>query len=91
MADFVGLITLTFLVLNVIAFIIYGVDKIKAQNDAWRISESTLLTIAAIAPWGALIGMHIFRHKTRKPKFKLIWVFAAIHLIIAVLIMAMVQ
>ena len=86
MADLVGLVTLTFIILNVVAFIVYGVDKRKAQNNAWRISESTLLTIAAIAPWGSLIGMYTFRHKTQKPKFKLVWLFAALHLILVALI-----
>ena len=85
MADYAVLIPLIFLILNFVAFIVYAVDKWKAQRDAWRIPESTLLTVAAIAPWGSLAGMYYFRHKTKKPKFKLVWVFAVIHAIVAAL------
>lgn len=55
---------------NLIAFAAYGADKSRAQRGAWRISESALLLLAAVGgSLGALVGMHVFHHKTRKPLF----------------------
>lgn len=57
-------------VINIVAFAIYGLDKKRAIHDEWRIPEATLLTLAAVGgSVGALFGMQTFRHKTRKPKF----------------------
>ncbi len=57
-------------VVNVIAFLMYGLDKVKAKRRQWRIPESTLLGVAVIGgSIGAFLGMQIFRHKTKKPKF----------------------
>lgn len=75
-----------FVVLNIVTAIVYGMDKKKAKNEEWRISESTLLSIAVLFPWGSLIGMYAFRHKTRKPKFKLVWLIALLHLILSVVL-----
>ena len=56
--------------INLLTFAAYGIDKRKAQKNAWRIKESTLLLLAAAGgSVGALLGMQIFRHKTRHPKF----------------------
>ncbi|MGN1045376.1 MAG: DUF1294 domain-containing protein [Candidatus Methanomethylophilaceae archaeon] len=78
------LTALVFLILNLIVFIVYAVDKWKAQNKRWRIPESVLIGLGAVCPWGALGGMYYFRHKTKKPKFKLIWVFALAHAVAAI-------
>lgn len=57
-------------VINVIAFLMYGLDKVKAKRRQWRIPESTLLGVAVIGgSIGAFLGMQIFHHKTKKPKF----------------------
>ena len=59
------------IVINVVAFAIYGLDKKRAIADEWRIPEATLLALAAVGgSVGALFGMQTFRHKTRKPKFR---------------------
>lgn len=56
--------------INLLTFAVYGIDKRKAQKNAWRIKESTLLLLAAVGgSVGALLGMQIFRHKTKHPKF----------------------
>lgn len=61
------------LVINVIAFAAYGIDKKRAIRDAWRISEKTLLILAAIGgALGALLGMEIFRHKTKHLQFTIL-------------------
>lgn len=57
--------------INVITFILYGIDKWKAIHKKWRIRESVLLLFAFIGgSVGAIIGMQSFRHKTQKAKFK---------------------
>lgn len=58
--------------LNVLTFIVYGVDKYKAKHKQWRIPEKTLLGLAAAGgSIGAWAGMMVFRHKTQHLKFKL--------------------
>ncbi len=56
--------------INVITFLIYGLDKRKAKRDRWRIPEKTLLMLAVIGgSVGAFAGMQFFRHKTKHMKF----------------------
>ena len=58
-------------VINIIAFIMMGIDKLKAKIGACRISERTLFAMAFMGgSVGILGGMHVFRHKTRHAKFK---------------------
>ena len=60
------------IIVNTIAFGMYGVDKQKAIKKQWRIPEAQLLAVAAIGgSAGALLGMQFFHHKTRKWKFRL--------------------
>lgn len=59
-------------VINAVTFLLYGIDKLKAKKNAWRIKESTLLFAALIGgSVGALAGMYTFRHKTKHLKFKI--------------------
>ncbi len=59
------------LAINAVAFILYGIDKYKAKKNQWRISEATLLTMAAIGgSIGAWAGMRLWHHKTMHKKFK---------------------
>lgn len=59
-------------IINIITFIVYGIDKQKAKKGCWRISEATLLLLAAIGgSIGAWCGMMIWRHKTKHWKFKI--------------------
>ncbi|MDR2698708.1 MAG: DUF1294 domain-containing protein [Candidatus Methanoplasma sp.] len=81
-ADTVLPIILIYAVLNGVAFFLYWADKRKATGGKYRISESTLLISGLLGPFGALAGMKVFRHKTRKTKFKLIYLFAAVHLVL---------
>lgn len=56
---------------NIIAFIVYGLDKAKAKADKWRIPEHTLIFLAVIGgSIGAWLGMKLFHHKTKKNKFR---------------------
>ena len=74
--------TILALFLNAITCILYGIDKWKAIHGAWRIREVTLLTWAALGgSLGAFLGMHLFHHKTRQKKFRLLVpLFMVIHL-----------
>lgn len=57
-------------VVNLVAFLLYGLDKQKARMNRWRIPESVLIGSAVIGgAVGAYAGMKAFHHKTRKAKF----------------------
>ena len=59
------------LAINIATFLLYGIDKYKAKKGRWRISEATLLTMAAIGgSIGAWAGMRLWHHKTMHKKFK---------------------
>ena len=56
--------------INILTFILYGVDKSNAVHHHRRIPERTLLLAALIGrSTGALLAMYLFYHKTRKRKF----------------------
>jgi len=61
------------LLINVVAWLAYCIDKHKAKKGAWRIPEARLLWYAALGgSLGALIGMKQFRHKTQHWKFRIL-------------------
>lgn len=71
MKDPLYLILTAVLALNVVTFIVYGVDKLKAKKHWWRIPEATLLLLAALGgSIGAWAGMKVWHHKTQHLKFK---------------------
>lgn len=58
-------------IINILTFIVYGIDKLKAKKGKWRIPESTLLLLAIIGgSIGAFLGMKVWHHKTMHKKFK---------------------
>ena len=58
--------------MNVLGFALMGIDKRKAQRSAYRIPEATLFTIAIMGgSLGSVLGMYLFRHKTKHWYFKL--------------------
>ena len=59
------------LAINVVTFIVYGIDKYKAKKAKWRIPEATLLLLAVLGgSIGAWMGMKVWHHKTMHKKFK---------------------
>ena len=59
--------------INIIAFLLYGIDKLKAKHKAWRIPEKTLLGICFLGGFaGAYLGMKYFRHKTKHEYFRIV-------------------
>ncbi len=76
------------IVLNLVGFLICGVDKYRAKKGLWRISEGMLLFTGLCGGcYGLWLGMRVFRHKTRHLKFRILvplecalWAVAVIHL-----------
>ena len=59
-----------FALVNLWTFILFGLDKIRAEDGTWRVSEGTLLIWAFLGGTiGAYAGRAVFRHKTRKQPF----------------------
>ncbi|MBQ3549016.1 MAG: DUF1294 domain-containing protein [Oscillospiraceae bacterium] len=82
-------IYLYLIVINVVAFFAFGLDKLKAKADAWRIPEKTLLGLAVIGgSVGAILGMRTFRHKTRHKQFSVgMPLILAVQIVIVVLLL----
>ena len=58
-------------VINLVSFMMFGIDKYKARRGQWRISEATLLAMAAIGgSIGAWMGMKVWHHKTLHSKLR---------------------
>lgn len=81
-------IVLYIVVVNVVTFIVYGVDKWRARRGKWRVPEHTLLGLAAVGgSIGAWAAMRCFRHKTLHNKFRIgVPVILLVQLAIAVFI-----
>ncbi|MBO4907157.1 MAG: DUF1294 domain-containing protein [Bacteroidaceae bacterium] len=62
---------LVYFAVNVVTFIVYGIDKWKARHSKWRINETQLMALAVLGGGiGAWLGMHVWHHKTMHKKFK---------------------
>ncbi len=67
------------MLVNIVLFVMMGIDKHKAKLHKWRIPEITLLLTGFLGGFiGGLIGMHIFRHKTKKGYFHAVYIISAI-------------
>lgn len=68
----VVILFIVYLVLNLITFILFGIDKRRAIKNKWRIKESTLLLLSFfVGGFGSLLGILVFRHKTKHWYFPL--------------------
>ncbi len=90
--DFAPLALIYFILANILAFALCGIDKRRAEKKKYRISEQTLLTLAILGgAIGFFTAMRIFRHKTRKKSFYItVPIFAIIQLAICFLYILMV-
>ena len=60
------LLCLYLLIINAISLVLMLADKRSAQQNLWRIPEKTLFTAALFGgSLGSILGMYLFRHKTR--------------------------
>lgn len=58
------------ILVNLLAFALFGLDKRRARRGQWRVPERNLLTLAVLGgSVGAKIGQRVFRHKTSKQPF----------------------
>ena len=58
-------------IINVVTFFVYGIDKWKAKKSKWRIRETTLLGLSVLGgSIGAWLGMKVWHHKTLHKKFR---------------------
>ncbi|NMB33229.1 MAG: DUF1294 domain-containing protein [Clostridium sp.] len=82
MSDYVGVtppnytpyffVTLALIVINVVGFVVCGIDKYKAKRSLWRIPESTFFWLVLMGgAIGVYVGFLLFRHKTRHRRFML--------------------
>ena len=70
------------LVVNFVSLVFFGLDKLWAMRGGMRIPEPKLLLLAFLGPFGAYIGMLLFRHKTRKPRFLLVPLFLLFQIVL---------
>ena len=57
--------------INLVTFLVYGIDKLRAKRGAWRIPEKTLFVLPLLGgSVGAIAGMRVFHHKTKHWYFK---------------------
>ncbi|WP_312815856.1 DUF1294 domain-containing protein [Sedimentibacter sp.] len=71
------LILMYYIIINLISFIIFFIDKQKSKKDRWRIQEKTLHTLSYIGGvFGSIASMLLFHHKTKKPDFVIITIIA---------------
>ena len=76
------------IIINIIAFALMGIDKKRARNKEWRISEAALFTTALLfGSLGSNIGMRLFRHKTKHWYFV---IFMPLILVVQIVILAFV-
>jgi len=73
---------LLFVILNLVTFGIFGIDKLLARMNRNRISEKTLLTLAIVGgSVGAVFAQKLFRHKTRKFRYR-VWIILIIQFVV---------
>lgn len=59
------------IIINIVTFLVYGIDKWKARKTMWRIREASLLMLAVLGgSIGAWFGMKVWHHKTQHKKFR---------------------
>lgn len=77
--------------INAISFLLMLLDKVKAKKKLWRVPERVLLGIcAAGGSLGGMLGMKLFRHKTKHPQFSIgIPVMLALHIVAMVMLLTM--
>ena len=67
------IIPATFVAMSVIGFALMGADKRRAEKGAWRIPEKVLFGVSfLLGGVGSLVGMFVFRHKTKHASFRIL-------------------
>jgi len=73
-----------YLLMSLLTFFVYAVDKTKAHKNEWRTPEQTIHLFELLGGWpGALITQRVIRHKNKKASFQVIfWIIVVIHMVI---------
>ena len=80
MSEYLIYVVIFLLIWNLLTFFLMGIDKFKSMQGYWRVRESTLLLCAFVmGGLGCWIGSFVFKHKSRKIKFRILlplaWIF----------------
>lgn len=76
--------TCIFVVMSALGFMVMGIDKSKAKKGQWRVKEAVLFAFAILGgAVGSMLGMYIFRHKTKH------WYFAVFFPVLALVDIAL--
>ena len=80
-------------VMTIVTFFAYGIDKLKAKANAWRVPEKVLLLMSFLGgAVGGVLGMKVFRHKTKHWYFTAVNILGIIvHIVLLVLILFVFQ
>ncbi|HCE2112576.1 TPA: cold shock and DUF1294 domain-containing protein [Vibrio parahaemolyticus] len=64
-----------YILMSIVTYVMYAIDKNAAQNGKWRTPENTLHLLSLLGGWmGALCAQNQFRHKSKKQPFKsILW------------------
>ena len=58
------------IIINLLSFMLYGIDKLKAKTNSYRIPERILILFTTLGGFiGSSLAMILFKHKLYKPKF----------------------
>lgn len=72
MTLFTKIVLIYFLIINLVALLLMGIDKLRAKKNGWRIPEKTLFILVLIGGGiGGTIGMFAFHHKTKHWYFRI--------------------
>ena len=68
----VQIVVIYVIIINILGFFAMGLDKHQAKMGNRRIPENTLFGFTLLGGGiGTIAGMYVFRHKTKKLKFKI--------------------
>ncbi len=75
-------IFITYAIMSIITYITYSIDKSRAINGEYRISEKTLHILSLIGGWiGAILAQQRLRHKNKKVSFQIVfWISVIVHI-----------
>ena len=81
-------VTLVYVIMSVITFCAYGLDKFKAQKGLWRMPEKMLHILELCCGWpGALLAQRLLRHKSYKKSFRIVfWAMVVLNILFLVAI-----
>jgi len=79
-----GWVAVAYLLLSVVCFLAYAIDKSAAAAGSRRIPEATLHLLALLGGWpGAIVGQQFLRHKSSKAEFRAVFWFTVVFNVVA--------